>query len=63
MEEKRAEAMRTGRVDVRVVPCNLQACNKCFVVSAVKLREWTLLWVGGMILEPDQRLMEPGEAE
>jgi len=56
--EKRAEAMRTGRVEVRVVLCCLQACSRWNVVSAEKVREWKLLRVGGMILEPDQRLLE-----
>ena len=63
MEEKSAEAMRTGRVDVRVVPCSLQACNKFCVVPAVNARERKLLRVGGIILDPDQRLVELGEVE
>ena len=56
--ENRAEATRTGRVEVRVVLCCLQACSRWNVVSAEKVREWKLLRVGGMILEPDQRLLE-----
>ena len=62
-EEKSAEAMRAGSVDVRVVPCSLQACNKCCVVSAGNVRERKLLLVGGMILDPDQRLVGLGEVE
>lgn len=36
---KRAEAMRTGRVEVRVVPCSLQACSRAWVVLAGKVKE------------------------
>ena len=37
--EKRAEAMRTGRVEVKVVPCCLHACRRLCVVLAEKVRE------------------------
>ena len=61
--EKRAEAMSTGRVEVKVVPCSLQACSRWFVFLAEKVREWKLLRVGGMMLEPDQRLVGLGDVE
>jgi hypothetical protein len=56
--EKRAEAIKTGRVEVRVVLCCLQACSRRYVVLAENIREWKLLRVGEMILEPDHRLLE-----
>lgn len=63
MAEKRADAIRTGRVEVRVVLWSLQARSKLRVVLNEKAREMTLLRVGGMILEPDQRLLGLGKPE
>jgi len=57
MVDERAEATRTGSVEVRVVVWALQASRKRPEVVGEKARERKLLLVGGMILEPDQRAL------
>ena len=47
----RTRAMRTGRVDVRVVWCALQVCRKRVVRAFGRTRVWKIAFMG--------RLMEP----
>lgn len=50
----RTRAVRTGRVDVRVVLWALQVCRKRVVMSCGRTRVWKKLFMGSLMCPPVQ---------